>query len=141
MKMLRDERRLDIRPTEFAADTPCCRALPERVLDIYDRRHQGNETQVALNQRNQRADPSAVTGGEQTKFARAAFAQCAHQLAHLGHALAQPFCVADQIAGDRQFTVPIAARDTRIMVWQPNETRVPAKLVEMLCATSIADGA
>src|SRR5882757_4524701 len=141
MKMPGDERRLDVGPAQFAANGPRCGAFPDRVVDVYDRRHQGDETQVALNHRKQRTDPCAVTGGEYAEIAGATFAQRAHQLPQFGYALAQPLCVADQIARDRQFTVPIAARDTRIMVWQPNETRVPAKLVKMLCATSIADGA
>jgi len=36
------------------------RGFPDRVLDVYDRRHQGDETQVALNHRKQRTDPCAV---------------------------------------------------------------------------------
>src|SRR4030095_8398037 len=59
----------------------------------------------------------------------------------LHYALAQPFRVADEIAGDREFAVPIAVRDTRIMVWQLKKARVPTKFVEVCCATSIASGA
>src|SRR6266487_2992934 len=141
MEMPGDERRLDIGTAQFTADRPRCRALPNRVLDIYDRRHQGGETQVALDHRKQRTDPSPVARGEHAEFAGAAFAQHAHQLAHLHYALPQPFCVADEIAGDRKLAVPIPARDTRIMVWQLNEACVPAKSVEVLSATSIANGA
>src|SRR6266542_4792567 len=141
MEMPGNERRLDIATAQFAADRPRCRALPNRVLDIYDRRHQGGETQVALDHRKQRTDPSAVARGEHAEFAGAAFAQCTHQLAQLGHALPQTLCVADEIAGDRKLAVPIAARDTRIMVWQLKEACVPAKFVEVLSATSIADRA
>src|SRR5678815_4329235 len=89
MEMPGDERRLDIGTTQFAANRPRCRALPNRVLDIYDRRHQGGETQVALDHRKQRTDPSAVARGEHAEFAEAAFAQCAHQLPQLRYALPQ----------------------------------------------------
>src|SRR5436190_14068911 len=139
MKMPGDERRLDICTTKFAADRPRCRTLPNRVIDIYDRRHQGGETKIALDHRKQRSDPSTITGGEHAEFAGAAFAQCAHQLAQLHYALAQPFCVADQIAGDCKFAVPIPLRNARVMVWQVNEACVPAKFVEVLRATSITN--
>src|SRR2546430_869425 len=141
MEMSGDQRRLDIGTTQFAAYRPRRGALPNRVLDIYDRRHQGGETQVALDHREQRTDPSAIACGEHAEFAGAAFAQCAHQLAQLHYALAQSLRVADQVAGDRKLTVPVPARDTRIMVWQLNEACVPAKFVEVLRATSIPDGA
>src|SRR5882762_56025 len=141
MEMSGDERRLDIGTTQFAAERPRRGALPNRVLDIYDRRHQSGETQVALDHRKQRTNPSAIAHGEHAEFAGAVFAQCAHQLAQLHYALAQSFCVADEIAGDRKLTVPVPARDTRVMVWQLNEACVPAKLVEMLCATPIANRA
>jgi hypothetical protein len=81
MKMPGDERRLDVGPTQFAANRPRCGAFPDRVLDVYDRRHQGDETQVALDHCQQRTDPCAVTGGEYAEFAGAAFAQGTHQLA------------------------------------------------------------
>src|SRR4029077_12547319 len=141
MKMPGDERRLDVGPTQFAANGPRCGAFPDRVVDVYDRRHQGGETQVPLDHRKQRADPSAIAHGEHAEFAGAAFAQCAHQLTLLHYALAPSLRVADQVACDRKLTVPVPARDTRIMVWQLNEACVPAKFVEMLCATSIANGA
>src|SRR5947208_4832436 len=141
MEMSGDERRLDIGTAQFAADRPRCRALPNRVLDIYDRHHQSSETQVALDHRKQCTDPSAVARGEHAEFAGAAFAQCAHQLPQLRYTLPQSFCVADEIAGDRKLTIPIAPRDTRIMVWQMNEACVPAKFVEVRCATPIASGA
>src|SRR5215471_16707857 len=137
MEMPGDERRLDIRPAQFTANRPRCRTLPNRVLDIYDRRHQGDETQIALDHRQQRTDPSAVTGREYTKFTRAAFAQCTHQLPQFRHTLAQPFGVANQIAGNRKLAVPVPARDTGIMIWQMNQACVPTKFVEALCATSI----
>ena len=95
MKMPGDEGRLDVRPTQFAANRPRCRGFPDRVLDVYDRSHQGDETQVTLNHRKQRPDPSAVTGGEHAEFAGTVFAQCAHQLAQFHYTLAQPLRVAD----------------------------------------------
>src|SRR5262249_37202681 len=104
-----------------------------------NRRHQRDETQVGLNHRKQCTDPSAIAGGEHTEFAGTALAQCVHQLPQFGHSLAQRFCVADEIAGDRKFAVPKALRDTRIRVWQMNETYAPAKSVKPLCATSIAN--
>src|ERR1044071_5085054 len=141
MKMPGDQRRLDVRPTEFAPNQPRCRAFPDRVLNVYDRSHQCNETQVTLNHRDQRTDPSAVTGRQHAEFAAAASAQHFHQLTHFHYALAQPLRVADQVAGNRKFAIPITVRDTRIMVWQLNKACVPAKFVEMVCATSIADRA
>src|SRR5262249_58674440 len=72
-----------------------------------------------------------------TKFTRAAFAQCAHQLPQFRHTLAQPFGVANQIAGNRKLAVPVPARNTGIMIWQMNQACVPTKYVEALCATSI----
>src|SRR2546430_3749326 len=141
MEMSGDERRLDIGTAQFAADRPRYRALPNHVLDIYDRRHQSRETQVALDHRKQRTDPSAVARAEHAEFAGAALAQCAHELPQLRYTLPQSFCVADEIAGDRKLAVPIAARDARIMVWQMNEACVPAEFVEPLCATSVANPA
>src|SRR5882724_3494633 len=141
MKMPGDEGRLDVCPTQFAANRPRGGGFPDRVLDVYNGSHQGDETQVALNHREQRTDPSAITGSEHAEFAGTVFAQCAHQLAQFHYALAQPLRVSDQIAGNRKFAIPIAVRDTRIMVWQLNEACVPAEFVEMVCATSIADRA
>src|SRR5438067_11436334 len=141
MKMAWDERRLDIRTTKFAADRSRRGALPDCVVDVYDWCHQGDETQIAFDHRKQRPNPSTITGGEHAEFAGAAFAQCAHQLAELHYALAQTFCVADQIAGDCKFAVPIPLRNARVMVWQVNEACVPTKFVEVLRATSITNRA
>src|SRR6266849_3202677 len=112
MKMPRNERRFDICPMQLAPHESRRRALPDRVLNIYDRGHQRDETEIPLNHCQKGADPSAITCSEHTKLLAAAFAQCRHQLPHLDYPLTQPFRVANEIGSDRQFTVPVAARDT-----------------------------
>src|SRR3989442_6297728 len=139
MKMASDQRRLDVRAMQLAPNEPRCRTRPDRVFDVHDRRHQGDETKIGFNQREQRADPSAVTGGEHAELAAASFPESLHQLSQFDHALTQPFCVANQIARDRKFAVPITARDTRKVIWQMNKTCIPAKLVEATSAAAIAD--
>src|SRR4029077_16659650 len=130
---------IDICPTKFTSHESRHRALPDRVFDVNDRRHQGNETKIAFNHRKQRANPSTVTGAEHTEVAAAALAQCTDQLPQLDHALTQPFCVANKIGRDCKFAIPIAARDTRIMIGQMKETSIPPKSVEALCAAAMAD--
>src|SRR5438552_13905272 len=112
MKVPRDEGWIDICPTQFAPHESRRRALPDRVLDVYDRRHQCEEAKIPLNHREKRADPSAITCSEHTELFAAAFAQCRHQLPQLDYPLTQPLRVADEIGSDREFTIPVAARDT-----------------------------
>src|SRR6266516_1239359 len=139
MEMSSDERLLDVRAMQLAPNKSRRRARPDRVLDVHYRRHQGNETKIAFNHREQRANPPAVTGSKHAELAAATFAQCTHHLPQLDHALAQPFCIADEIARDRKFAVPVAARDTRKMIRQMKETCVPAKFIEVLCVPSMTD--
>src|SRR5205823_11328796 len=47
------------------------------------------------------------------------------------------FRVPNQIRCDRQFAIPVTSRDTRKVVWQMNETRVPAQFIEFLCPAVI----
>src|SRR5213083_2564853 len=111
MKMPCNERWIYICPTQFAPHESRRRALPDRVLNIYDRRHQRDETKILLNHREKRADPSAITCSEHTEPFTAALTQCRHQLPQLDYPLPQPLRVADEIGSDREFTVPVAARD------------------------------
>src|SRR5216117_4176986 len=110
MKMPRNERWIDICPTKFAPYESRRRALPDRVLNIYDWGHQGNETKIPLDHRQKGADPSAITCSEHTELLAPARAQRRHQLPRLDDSLTQPLCVANEIGSDREFTVPIAAR-------------------------------
>ena len=110
--MPRDERWFDVGPTQFAPHEPRRRALPDRMLNVYDRRHQRNKAKIPLNHREKCADPSAITCSEHTELLAAALAQCRHQLPQLDYPLTQPLRVADEIGSDREFTIPVAARDT-----------------------------
>src|SRR6266700_3975177 len=101
MKMPRDERWIDICPTQFAPHETGRWALPDRVLNVYDRRHQRDVTKIPLNHSEKRAELLA-----------AAFAQYCHQLSQLDYPLTQPFRIADEIGSDRELAVPVAARDT-----------------------------
>src|SRR6266571_8300650 len=104
MKMPRNERWIDICPTQFAPHESRGWALPDRVLNIYDRRHQRDEAKIPLNHREKRADPSAITCSEHTELFAPALAQCCHQLPCLDYPLTQPLCIANEIGSDREFT-------------------------------------
>src|SRR5437762_11775200 len=117
-KMPRDQRRLDFCAMQFPTNAPRRWTCPDRVFDVYDRRHQTDKTKIAFNCRNQGADPRTVTGREYAELTAAMLTQRAHQLAQFDHALTQSFCVTNQIARDRQFTVPIPARGARKMIGQ-----------------------
>src|SRR5438552_8418653 len=141
MKMSRDERWLDICPIQFTSNRPRSRAFPDRVLDIHDRRHQCHKAKIALDHCQQCADPAAVTGGQHAELATASFAQSLHQLPQFDHPLAQSFRIANEVRCDGKLAIPVAARHTRIMIRQVNETSVPAELVEAFCAATVADAA
>src|SRR6266704_7206988 len=100
MKVPRDEGWIDICPTKFAPHESRRRALPDRVLNIYDRRHQRNETKISLNHRQKGADPSAITCSEHTELFAPSLAQCRHQLPCLDYPLTQPLCIANEIGSD-----------------------------------------
>src|SRR4029453_473826 len=112
VKMPREESWLDICPMQFAPHESRGRAVPDRVLNIHDRRHQRHETKIALHHRQKGADPSAITSPEHTKLVAAALAQYCHQFPQLDYALTQPPCVADEIGRDGELPSPMAARDT-----------------------------
>src|SRR5207249_9042208 len=80
MKMPRHQRSLDVRPVEFASYERRRGTFPNRVLDVHDRRHQYKDTKIALDCREQRADPAAVAGPECTVLVDTALAQCRPQL-------------------------------------------------------------
>src|SRR5467141_3317620 len=127
MKMPRNERWIDICPTKLAPHESRCRALPDRVLNVYDRGHQRNETKIPLNHRQKGANPSAITCSQHTELFAPALAQCRHQLPRLDYPLTQTFCVANEIGSDREFTVPVAARYARKVIGEVKETSVPPK--------------
>src|SRR5882724_1770543 len=108
MKMPRHERSLDVRPVEFASYERRRGTFPNRVLDVRDRRHQRKETKIALDYREQRADPAAVAGPQYSELAATALAQRGYQLPHFDHALTQPLRSADEISRDCKFAVPVA---------------------------------
>src|SRR6266550_7612008 len=137
MIMPRHERWLDARAAEFAPHKPCGRAFPDRVFDVYNRRHQRHETKIALDHREKRTDPSAVTRAEYAKLLAAALTQCCHQLPHFDHTLAKSLGVANKIGRDCKFAVPIAARDTRIVKWEVDEARIPAEFVKTRSTAAI----
>src|SRR5258705_13390992 len=112
VKMPGNERWLDICPMQFAPHESRGRALPDRVLNVHNRRHQRYETKIALHHRQKGADPSAITGAEHAKLGAAALAQYCHQLPQLDYTLTQPLRVANEISRDRQLAVPVAAWDT-----------------------------
>src|SRR6478735_6894544 len=138
MKMPRHKRSLDVRPLELASYERRRGTFPNRVFDVHDRRHQGKKTKIALDDREQRADPAAVAGPEDAELATTALAQRRHQLPQFDHALTQPLCIADEIGGNRQFAVPVAARHPRIVIRQMHETRVPTEFVKAGCPAAIA---
>src|SRR6266446_3844406 len=90
VKMPGNERWLDIYPVQFASHESRGRALPDRVLNIHDRRHQRYETKIALHHGQKGPDPSAVTGAEDAKLVAAALAKYCHQLPQLDYALTAP---------------------------------------------------
>src|SRR5882724_890762 len=112
MKMTGDESRLNVCPIQFATNKPCRRARPDRVLDVRDRRHKRDKTKIVFEHGEKSADPAAIAGAEHTELLTAAFAQSCHQLPQLDYTLAQPLGVADKIGRDREFTIPVTARDT-----------------------------
>src|SRR6266516_1433224 len=97
MKMPRNERCIDVCPSQLASHESRRRASPDCVLNIHDRCQK-------------RADPSAVTCSKHTELFAPALAQFRHQLPRLDYPLAQPLCVANEIGSDRELTVPIATR-------------------------------
>src|SRR5439155_15817576 len=139
MKMTRHERRLNVRTAKFASHEMCARAFPDRMLDVYDRRHQCNEAKILLDHREKRPDPATVAGPENAELAATTVAQRRYQLPDLDHTLTQPFRVANEISRDRQFAVPVATRHPRIMIRQMHETRVPSKAVKVGSPATISD--
>src|SRR5439155_2374839 len=139
MKMTRHERRLNVRTAKFASHEMCARAFPDRMLDVYDRRHQCNEAKILLDHREKRPDPATVAGPEDAELAATSVAQRRYQLPHLDHTLTQPFRVANEISRDRQFAVPVATRRPRIMIRQMDETRIPSETVKVGSPATISD--
>src|SRR2546430_17673669 len=112
MKMPRHEQGIDICSIQLAPHESGRRALPDRVLNIYDRGHQRDEAKIPLNHRQKRADPSAITGAKHAEPLATAIAQHCHQLPRLDYSLTQTLGVANKVGSYREFTIPIAARDT-----------------------------
>src|SRR4029077_14222168 len=137
--MPRNEKWIDICPTKFAPHESRRRAPPDRVFNIYDRGHQRNETKIPLNHRHKGANPSAITCSEQTEFFAPALTQCRHQLSRLDYPLTETLRVANEIGSDREFTVPVPARDPRIMIREVHEAGVPTEFVEARSITTISD--
>src|SRR6202035_3026830 len=135
--MTSDKRRLDISAIQFAPHESRGRTFPDRVFDIDDRCHQRKETKITLNHREKPADPSTITCSQHTELFAPALAQCRHQLPQFDYPLAQPLCMAKEIGSDREFTIPVAARDPRKVIREVKETSVPAKFVEAFCATAM----
>ena len=136
--MPRNKRSFDVRPVKFASYERRRGAFPNRVLDVHNRRHQREETKIALDDREQRANPAAVAGPEYAELATTMLAQRRHQLPQFDHALTQPLCIADEIGGNRQFAVPVAARHPRIVIRQKHKTRIPTEFVKAGCPAAIA---
>src|ERR1041385_1704504 len=117
----------------------CAGIFPDRMLDVYDGRHQRDETKIALDHGEQRANPAAIACPENAKLRATAPAQRSHQLSKLHHTLAQTLGIADEIGRDRELAVPIPPRHTRVMIWQVDEAGVPAQRVEMRGPAPVAD--
>src|ERR1051326_2494247 len=111
------------------------------MLHVYDRRHQGHETEIIFPKRQQRADPTAVAVGKHAKLTAVTIAQCSQQLSQFEHALKQCFRVANEVRSNREFAIPITAWYTRKMIRQVRETDVPAEFVEAFCVTAMAGAA
>src|SRR5437667_8254368 len=139
MKMPRHKRWLDFRPAQLPPHESRRRTFPDCVLDVYDRRHQRDETKIALDHCKECANPSPVTRSKYAKLATTALAQRHHQLPHLDHALAQALGITDEVGRNREFAVPVAARHTRIVIGEVHETSVPAEFVEVRSAAAIAN--
>src|SRR5205085_2334891 len=139
MKMSRDELGWNFRAAQFASHESGAGIVPDRVLDIDDRRHEREEAQVWFNHCKQRANPAAVTRSENSEFAAAALTQSLHELADFHHTLTQTFGVSNQICRYRQLAIPVTARNSRVMIRQMNKACVPTKLVETRGPTSITD--
>src|SRR6266480_6100486 len=131
MKMARHQRAVDVRSAQLPAHRRCAWILPDRVINVYDWRHQSDETKIVLDHGKQRADPTAITGSKNSELGATALAYGAHQLSQLHHALAQSFRVTNEIGSNGEFAVPIAARHPRVMIRQMHEAGVPSHLVEV----------
>src|ERR1051326_2201905 len=101
------------------------------MLDVHDRRHEREKTQIAFHGCEQSADPCAITCAENSEIVTTVLAQSRDELSNFHHALPQAFRVADQVGGDRQLTIPVSAWDARVMIRQMHKTSVPTKFVEM----------
>src|SRR5438270_6339616 len=139
MEMSRYQLGRDLCAPQFASHKSGSRILPNRVLDVYDRGHQRDKAQIGLDHCQQGADPTAVTCSENSKFAATSFAQRSDQLPDFDHALTQTFSVSNQVGRDCELAVPITARNSRIVIRQMNEARVPAELVESRSPATITD--
>src|SRR4029453_13599765 len=137
--MPRHQFRRDVCPSQFAPHKRAPGILPNRVLHVYDRRHQRNETQVALDHRQQRADPATVTGAENSEFVAAHLAQRGDELAHFDHALTKTFGVTNQVRGDREFAIPMTTWYARVVIGQMKKAGVPTELVEVSGPTPVTD--
>src|SRR5215467_11055436 len=113
--------------------------LPNRMFDIHDRTHQGDESEIALDHGEQSADPSAVACPENSELGGTAFTQRRHELANFHDALSQTFGVADQISRNCELAVPVTERNARVMIWQMYKARVPSQFVQTRCPTPIAE--
>src|ERR1041385_3976642 len=117
----------------------CAGIFPDRMLDVYDGRHQRDETKIALDHGEQRANPAAIACPEHAKLRATAPAERSHQLSKLHHTLAQTLGIADEIGRDRELAVPIPPGHTRVMIWQVDEAGVPAQRVEMRGPAPVAN--
>jgi len=76
---------------------------------------------------------------QKAELAATVRAQCRDELAHFQHPLTQALGVANEIGRDGEFAIPVAARDTRIVIWQVHEAGVPTELVKARGATAISN--
>src|SRR5438132_5048842 len=106
MKMSRDKLRRDFGASQFPPHESSSRIFPNRVFDVYDRRHQRDEAQIRLDHGKQSADPTAVTCSEDSKLIAPLFAKGRDQLAQLHDAPAQAFSISNQVGSDRELAVP-----------------------------------
>src|ERR1700738_4707616 len=64
MKMPSHQLRRDLCPLQLPPHGNRRWSLPDRMFDIYDRRHEREKTQIAFRGREQRTDPRAVACSE-----------------------------------------------------------------------------
>src|SRR5213080_2608936 len=97
---------------------------------------QGNENRARRSRAARRSSRRSWSRGRRTRDNHTRVTP--PSIAQIDHPLTPSPRIADEIGGDRQFAVPVAARHPRIVIRQMHETRVPTEFVKAGCPAAIA---